>query len=113
MLVGADTRLCSATKYSMGKSVHLGRVMLIGGRTLSPNTLFPGKTKQFSFSVEGFSSGLAGLGTAGRVTPSPVKGRCRAELSDQLLCEQLGAGIISSVELVPLHLVEVSLSVLD
>ena len=35
----------------------------MGGRTLSMNTVLPGRMKQVSFNAEGLSRGLAGAGT--------------------------------------------------
>ena len=57
----ADASLCNAKKYSVGNLVFWISSILIGGKTLSMKTLFPGRMKQFSSSVEGFSSGWAGL----------------------------------------------------
>ena len=82
MVPGAETSLWSATKYSMGKAVFLGSLSWIGGRTLSINTWFPGRTKQLSASDDGFRSGAAGAGTTGESGKSnPVTGSGRRSCS--------------------------------
>ena len=63
--VGADTSICSATKYSVEYSSCMVSGVVITGKTLLMKMLFPGRIKQFSSSVDGFSSGLAGLGRTG------------------------------------------------
>ena len=75
-MVGVDTSLCSATKYSAEYSSCIMSGVVAVGKTLLMKSLFPGRIKQFSSCVEGFSSGLAGVGIAGSSVGSvPAKKR--------------------------------------
>ena len=52
--------LCKATKYSIGKPGFWTKGALVEGKTLSMNTMLPGRMKQLSLNAEGFNRGLAG-----------------------------------------------------